>query len=391
MQKLYEIWTPKIWLVLLLAVVVVMVGCTASELDGRFSHQGRLLDDTGRPVPDGNYSMRYNLYDSTSASASPVYTETKTVAVENGLFTTSVGASGYITPSIFSQPTYMEITIDGETLAPRQLLQGAPYAMSLVPGAVVRGSEPITRTVEPYTDTGAAFTVWNTDSSATGGNGQVVFTSASAEGGDRDKVAALQAIAVNSDSDTSTGAYGARIISEDYRRLYADGGGIYLAAYFNGNIYLTGTCTGCSIAYVGQNNDSNALQPGDFVAAVGVEVDSDLGIPVMQVRKATKATDAIVGVAAGAVTRAPVGEFYGAETGGFDTAGGPAAPGEYLSIVVEGLIQAYVGAGTTLKAGDGLTLQTGTAAAAPAGEPSFGRLMSEVDEQGFAWVLFKGN
>ena len=391
MRKLFELWSPKIWLILLLGVVVIMVGCTAGELPPRFSHQGRLLDDAGRPVADGSYSMRYNLYDSTSTSASPVYTETKTITVEDGLFTTSIGSSGYITPSIFSQPTYMEITIDGETLTPRQLLQGAPYAMSLVPGAVVQGSEPITRTVDTYTDTGAALTVWNTDSSATGGNGQAVFTSASAEGSDRGKVAALQAIAVDADNDSLTGAYGARIVSENYRGMYVDGEGAYYTAYFDGSIFVNGSIFQPTIAYIGQNSDSNTLQPGDFVAVVGIEVDPDLDVPVMQVRKATNATDAVVGIAAGAMIRTPVGEFYGTTTGGFDPAGGPAAPGEYLSIVVEGLIQANVGAGTTLKTGDGLTLQSGATAAALAGEPSFGRLMSEVDAQGFAWVLFKGN
>lgn len=391
MQKLYEIWSPKIWLILLLAAVVIMVGCTAGELPPRFSHQGRLLDDTGRPVPDGSYSMRYNLYDSTSTSASPVYTETKTIVVEDGLFTTSIGSSGYITPSIFSQPTYMEITIEGETLTPRQLLQGAPYAMSLVPGAVVRGTEPITRTVGTYTDTGAAFTVWNTDSSATGGNGQVVFTSASPTGADMYKTAALQAIAADADSDPATGAYGARIISDNFRGMYVESPVGWITAAFNHDIYVGGSCIGCAIAYVGQNSDSSALQPGDFVAAVGVEVDPDLGVPVMQVRKATSATDVVVGIAAGSMTRTPVGEFYGAQTGGFDPTGGPAASGEYLSIVVEGLVQANVGANTSLISGDHLTLQSGTTAAALAGEPSFGRLMSEVDAQGFAWVLFKGN
>ena len=69
-------------------------------------------------------------------------------------FTATIGDSGVITPSIFAEPTYMELTIDSETLAPRQRLLGAPYAFSLVPGAVVQGTEPITRTFATLTDTG---------------------------------------------------------------------------------------------------------------------------------------------------------------------------------------------------------------------------------------------
>jgi hypothetical protein len=50
----------------------------------------------------------------------------------------------------FHQPLYLEIQVDAETLATRQPLLGAPYAFSLVPGAVVKG---IIGNTETYSST----------------------------------------------------------------------------------------------------------------------------------------------------------------------------------------------------------------------------------------------
>ena len=40
----------------------------------------------------------------------------------------------------FAQPLWLEISVNGQALSPRQKLGGAPYAMTLAPGAIV-GSE----------------------------------------------------------------------------------------------------------------------------------------------------------------------------------------------------------------------------------------------------------
>src|SRR5690606_15717348 len=98
-----------------------------------------------------------------------VYSETDTVTVENGMFTNSLGLTTTIDPTIFAQPTWLELTVDGETLVPRQRLQGSPFAFSLVSGAVVQGAQTIDRTYIGQEDTGATLTVLNNDASATGG------------------------------------------------------------------------------------------------------------------------------------------------------------------------------------------------------------------------------
>ena len=391
----------RVLIPLLPLMVILFAGCVGENIP-LFSHQGRLLDNAGNPVADGSYTVQYRLY-AAATGGTAVYTDTQSVAVEDGLFTATIGDSGVITPSIFADPTYMELTIDGETLTPRQLLMGAPYAFSLVPGAVVQGTEPITRTFGAFTDTGAAMTVWNTDATATGGNGLAVFNQAAALGADKDKVAALQAIAAGGQTASSppTGAYGAIIRSTAYRGMYVEGAesdefpgfGFYAAVFDSpAGIQLIGggTCSGCSIAYSAQNSGVETIEPGDFVAAAGVVVDPEVDVPVMLVHKATSASDPIIGVASGAMTRTPVGDFYGAKTGGFNPAGGPAESGAYLSVVVQGLVQANVGSDLALKIGDHITLNEGSVAYAETGQPSVARVLSEVDRSGFAWVMFNG-
>ncbi|HSM54860.1 MAG TPA: hypothetical protein VK879_01795, partial [Candidatus Sulfomarinibacteraceae bacterium] len=324
-------------------IALVLGACGVAELSPQFSHQGRLLDGDGNPVPDGNYNVEYRLFQQSSGGTA-VYTDTQTVSVENGLFTTSIGASDEITPSIFSEPTWMELTIDGETLTPRQRLQGAPYAFSLVPDAVVQGSVPITRTFQGQDNTGAAMTVFNTDSSATGGNGLVVVNAASPAfdtPDPRQNVAALQAIATG--GSANEGGYGAIIRAEQYRGLYAKGATNFYAAVFDSNIGIQitggGNCNGCALAYPAQNVGNTAIEKGDLVAVSGVMVDEEFDIPVMQVYKATSAEDPIVGVATQALERNPMVDVAGARMGGYEGMDGPADAGGYLSVVVEGLVQ----------------------------------------------------
>jgi hypothetical protein len=383
---------------LLPLLAILTASCIAGNLTPRFSHQGRLLDSSGNPVPDGDYAVQYRFFHS-STGGTAVFTDTRTVAVEDGLFTNSIGATEFITPSIFAEPTWMEINVNGETLTPRQYLEGAPYAFSLVADAIVRGNVVITRTFAGLDNTGAAMTVWNTNGTSSGGNGLVVANQAAAEFGIPDKrgeVAALQAIAAGGDrlGSPASGAYGAKIVSQNYRGMYAKGATNFYAAVFDSTagIQVTGggSCSGCTMAYVAQNDGTSTIAPGDFVAAAGVSVDPDLDMPVMLVRKATSTTDAIIGVATGAVTRSPVGDFHGTTTGGFDPIGGPSEAGAYLSVVVQGLVQVKVGGGAAPQIGDRVTVESGEVAVVSNEQPGVARTLSGVDGDGFVWVMFNG-
>lgn len=359
---------------------LLLAGCVG--LSPIMSHQGRLVDGSGNPVADGDYEIVYKIFDAATAG-NEKYTETQTVAVKDGYFTTSVGMTGPIDPTVFATSAWLEVTINGETLTPRQLLQGSPYAFSLATGAVVQGLQTIERDFAGQTKTGAALTVINADSSATGGHGLLAINRAAAAGGARDEVAALQARAVGGVAGDATGAYGAIITSTAYRGLYAKGASIYYSAYVDGDLFVGGNCVGCLVAYYGQNAGSAAIRPGDLVAVDGVVADPDLGTPVMQVRRATSAADAVIGVATGAASRAPVGEFNGVTTGGFSKRAGAAQRGDYVVIAVQGLVQARA-SDAALRPGTSVGPSTDGVVAA-AGGPF--RALSAVDANGLVWVM----
>ncbi|MBN1136633.1 MAG: hypothetical protein JXM73_08600, partial [Anaerolineae bacterium] len=55
-----------------------------------FNYQGLLLDDQGRPVPDDDYDLTFAIYD-VAAGGAALWSEVQTVAVEDGLFSVTLG------------------------------------------------------------------------------------------------------------------------------------------------------------------------------------------------------------------------------------------------------------------------------------------------------------
>lgn len=388
--------TNRLLILLIPLALVLLAGCGVNALNPAFSHQGRLLDDSGQPVADGNYDVMYRIYQSSSGGTA-VYTDTQTVAIENGLFTTSLGLTDTLTPTIFTVPTWLEVTVEGETLTPRQRLMGAPYAFSLASGAVVRGPELLDRPFLGQEDTGSTLTAWNNGASAASGNAFLAINQAAPAGADRASVAALQAIAAggndNNGADPDTGAYGAIILSQNFNGLYARSaeapGTPYFAGVFDSPLGIAitggGGCVGCALLYNAQNAGDGPILVGDFVAVDGVVLDEELNVPVMQVRKATAASENVIGVASVAMVRHPVGKHNGVTTGGFEaTENSTAGPGDFLSVVVQGLVQANAAPGASVSAGEMVTLTADGVQAAASG---VARALSSVDANGRVWVM----
>ena len=107
--------------------------------------QGRLTDNVGVPRT-GDYAMAFRLVDSAaSGSALPSgWSETHNpVNVRNGFFTVVLGSAGSpITAATFAGATsdafgpsvYLEITVNGETLAPNARLTSVPFAFTSADG-----------------------------------------------------------------------------------------------------------------------------------------------------------------------------------------------------------------------------------------------------------------
>lgn len=378
-------------LLLLLPVAALLLAACDAKLSPQLSHQGRLLGDDGNPVPDGDYEVMYELYNDAVAGTG-VYTETQTVGVQDGLFTTSLGMTEVMTPTIFAEPLWLQISVEGETLTPRQRLQGAPYAFSLASGAVVQGAESLGEGI--FTTA-----IFNSDDSEEGGFGLVVWNTAEPTNDDRANVSALYVNAAGGSVDDSTGAYGAVINSEGFRGMLAIGGedasgtsGFYAALFDSPagiGVIGGGGCVGCTLAYTARNIGDAPIRDGDFVSVEGVELDAEFNIPIMQVRLANgDATPAMIGVATHALARVPSSEIQGVPTGGYDTSGLTASPGDFLSVAVQGLVQARAAAGASLQAGTGVAATVdGVDVAAGAG---LARAMSAVDANGRVWVLLSG-
>jgi len=111
-----------------LALLAIIVGgSAAADIPKAISYQGLLSDaGTGEPLA-GPHVLTFSLYAAASGGA-PLWSETKSVtAGDSGVFATLLGSVNPIDVS-FDVPYWLEIAVDGETLAPRRELASAPYA-----------------------------------------------------------------------------------------------------------------------------------------------------------------------------------------------------------------------------------------------------------------------
>lgn len=97
----------------------------------RISYQGRLLDAlSGQPKADGAYTIAFRLYAVESAGAA-LWTESKSVTVNKGLFSTLLGDTTALDLAIFNgQDLFLGITVGTDAEAtPRQRVAHVAYAI----------------------------------------------------------------------------------------------------------------------------------------------------------------------------------------------------------------------------------------------------------------------
>ena len=131
---------PNVGTLLLVALLVSSVNVWAKPLLGptndpgpsaaTVNYQGRLADATGTPL-DGTYAMSFALWDSPAGGNLAWGPETHAmVPVSNGLFNVGLGSqtTGGIPTSVWTGDRFLEITVDGETLSPREPVRSVPIA-----------------------------------------------------------------------------------------------------------------------------------------------------------------------------------------------------------------------------------------------------------------------
>ena len=97
----------------------------------KLHYQGRLLNPaTGSPKADGIYTMVFGVY-STASGGSLLWTETKDVTVNRGIFSTLLGDTTPFDTALFNgQDLWLGISVGGDPqMTPRQPLAYVPYAV----------------------------------------------------------------------------------------------------------------------------------------------------------------------------------------------------------------------------------------------------------------------
>ena len=129
---------PALTLFLLALTSIAVSGASAVEhIPPRINFQGRFLDTQGKPL-DGLHNLTFRMYDA-EAGGNLLWSEDHSdVSFHSGLVDIVLGSVSPITPDIVTPPilptesffdVFIEVTVDGETLAPRTLLTSHPYAL----------------------------------------------------------------------------------------------------------------------------------------------------------------------------------------------------------------------------------------------------------------------
>jgi len=138
MRRILRWLTPNGGTLLLILILALTANAWAEPLLGTASapgpsantvnYQGRLADDAGTAL-DGSYGMSFALYDAPTDGNLVWGPEAhEAVPVTDGLFSVGLGSVTPIPTSTWNGDVYLEVTVGGETLEPRELIRSVPIA-----------------------------------------------------------------------------------------------------------------------------------------------------------------------------------------------------------------------------------------------------------------------
>ncbi len=104
----------------------------------RLNYQGTLTDNNGNRIT-GTVTMIFNIYDQFTGGNLAWGPETiANVQVKDGLFSVVLGETVPVISSLFSSGNrYIAVTVNGEQMSPRQLINSVPYALNAIPSGVI--------------------------------------------------------------------------------------------------------------------------------------------------------------------------------------------------------------------------------------------------------------
>jgi len=112
---------------LAVAAIACLIG-QAAAMSPYIGYQGVLRDTQGSPVPDGDYSVIFKIYN-IEVNGLPVWAEMQSVSVEGGIMNVHLGELVSLSILAFDEPYWLGIAIEGEAeLTPRVEFTTVPYA-----------------------------------------------------------------------------------------------------------------------------------------------------------------------------------------------------------------------------------------------------------------------
>ncbi|HBA82939.1 MAG TPA: hypothetical protein DCZ95_02480 [Verrucomicrobia bacterium] len=115
-------------------VLFVVLAClypyvNFAQIPELVNYQGRLLQGTN--LANGVVALAFRCYTAPSGGLA-VYSETQSVVVVDGFYTTQIGLSnaipGSLRAALTNTPLYLEIAINSQALAPRERIVAVSYA-----------------------------------------------------------------------------------------------------------------------------------------------------------------------------------------------------------------------------------------------------------------------
>ncbi|MEW6651395.1 MAG: hypothetical protein AB1453_14570 [Chloroflexota bacterium] len=327
-------------------LVALILGACAP--DKQLGYQAVLTGPGGIPVANGSYTVNVKFWkgQTTTDSADLVYQDTQTATVTNGILNIAIPdlttEADVLDPGLFSQVLWVEFTINGQTLSPRQKLLGTPYAFTLAGGSVVSlraGQEgPI---VSAHPNRGALTVINNYASTATNSPGTTGL---------------VVAIADNVQSEVIRACAGGTIggtdgCSDSYVVFRVRG---------NGNVTADGTITGGGADFAEMirfDGDAASVEPGDVLV---ISPSADRAVVKSSVENDTM----LVGV----VSTKP----------GFLGGGAFAEEEDYVAVAMMGIVPVKVTAANgAIQRGDLLTTSSIPGYAMKATDPQLGAVLGK--------------
>ncbi|MCP4567616.1 MAG: hypothetical protein GY841_08560 [FCB group bacterium] len=121
-----------------LALAVILLASFMSAEGGQLiNYQGILSNASGEAVTSV-VSMTFGIYANSSSGVGLWEEIHSTVAVDSGMFAVTLGATDPIDDSVFTEDAlWLEISVAGETIAPRTRLTSVPFAARLTGKAII--------------------------------------------------------------------------------------------------------------------------------------------------------------------------------------------------------------------------------------------------------------